>query len=158
LYYLSNLEDVKNMARVAPYTNITGTEGNDTIRGVNVDSLVTVGNDIITALGGDDLIIGSTGRDGIDGGAGNDTVDFSNVTAVDSSTYSGLYLRSDGGLIFNSNYRFDDGFSSQNPNQINTSLTNVETIIGNPNLPNYIYDTSTRRLSRQYGDKLCLFK
>jgi Ca2+-binding RTX toxin-like protein len=133
------------MARIAPYTTITGTEGNDSLQGANVDPQVTVGNDIINALGGDDLIIGSSGRDVIDGGAGNDTVDYSQVNAVSGqNTRDGLSLRSDGGKLYNTFYSSYGTGADQSPTEVEATLTNVETIIGNPNLSNYIEDYSRR--------------
>jgi Ca2+-binding RTX toxin-like protein len=116
--------------------NITGTEGADTLQGLNVDPLFTVGNDDIKALGGDDLIIGSTGKDIINAGTGNDTVDFSSVDR------GGLFLKSDGSNI--SNTTAVVGFEPPTIEAIRTSLIDVETIIGNPNLSNTILDISTR--------------
>jgi Ca2+-binding RTX toxin-like protein len=97
--------------------NITGTEGIDTLVG-------TAENDTILALGGDDLIIGSTGNDTVDGGAGKDTIDYSSVE------YSSL------------------NFSVGSQNTIATTgsgsvissaqVSNVETIVANPNQSNTI--------------------
>jgi Ca2+-binding RTX toxin-like protein len=115
--------------------NIIGTEGADTLQGIDVDPLFTEGNDNIQALGGDDLIIGSTGRDVIDGGDGNDTVDF-------SSANSPLFFSSIGSFI---------GDAPRNPflgsptiGEIRTDLINVETIVSNPNFSNTIYDPGLR--------------
>lgn len=114
---------------------IIGTEGADTLQGVNVDPLFTIGNDNITALGGDDLIIGSTGRDAIDGGDGNDTIDFSSANAP-------IFLSSLGDFI---------GTTPRNPfpgspttAEIKSDLNNVEIFVGNPNFSNTIYDPGLR--------------
>jgi Ca2+-binding RTX toxin-like protein len=119
--------------------NIVGTEAADILQGTNVDPLFTVGNDNITALGGDDLILGSTGIDTVEGNDGNDTIDFSNLNT------GNLYLSA------NANYIGTTETSSRlgppqppTTTEIRTSLTNVETIIGNPNFSNTIYDPGLR--------------
>jgi Ca2+-binding RTX toxin-like protein len=94
--------------------DITGTEGKDILTG-------TGGNDTIKGLGGDDRIIGTLGNDIIDGGAGNDTIDFSNIDETLLLANSGDYIS----VPYNS--------------PIATArLSNIETIIANPNRDNGI--------------------
>ncbi len=119
--------------------NIVGTEAADILQGTDVDPLFTVGNDTITALGGDDLILGSTGNDSVQGNDGNDTIDFSNFNT------GNLFLS------VNANYIGTQETTSillppQPPKitDIRTSLNSVETIVGNPNFSNTIFDPGLR--------------
>jgi Ca2+-binding RTX toxin-like protein len=119
--------------------NITGTEGNDTLRGTNIDPLAppndfSSGADTINALGGDDLIIGSTGNDTINGGAGKDSLDFSNIGRD-------LFLSYNGSQIDTSPYprRFPP-FPGENA--VQTFAENIETVIGDPGKFNTINDFS----------------
>jgi Ca2+-binding RTX toxin-like protein len=106
--YPSNSENIKSMA------TIQGTEGKDTLQG-------TTGDDRILALGGNDRIIGTLGNDLIDGGTGNDTIDFSNIDETLLLANTGEYLS----VPYN--------------NPIATArLSNIETIIANPNRSNGI--------------------
>jgi serralysin len=100
--------------------NIIGSEGTDILQGTN-------GDDDIQALGGNDVIFGSTGFDKVDGGAGNDTIDFSGVdrdillfpfaNAIATASYITIPTQS---------------------NDFSTTLSNIETAIGNPNRSNTI--------------------
>jgi Ca2+-binding RTX toxin-like protein len=117
--------------------NITGTEGADTLRGTNIDPLApprdfSSGSDTISALGGNDLIIGSTGNDQIDGGAGNDTLDFSNIGRDLFLSDSGSYIDT---VDFQRRVRPDP-----TENFITTSVSNIETFIGDPSKSNTIND------------------
>jgi Ca2+-binding RTX toxin-like protein len=97
--------------------NITGTEGNDTLTG-------TAENDTILALGGDDRIIGSAGTDTIDGGTGNDTLDYSSVEYSTLNFAVGIQnniATTGSGSVISS-----------------TQVSNVETIVANPNQSNTI--------------------
>jgi Ca2+-binding RTX toxin-like protein len=135
--------------------NITGTEGIDTLTG-------TVGDDTIQGLGGDDKIIASVGNDTIDGGSGNDVLDFTSIKKdIAVSPYnrsltiiSGKYQPE----TFPSSVSFVDSSGSS----INTDVSNVETIIGNPNQRNtlfynnffqsYAVDLSKNQIFTRNGD------
>jgi Ca2+-binding RTX toxin-like protein len=94
--------------------DITGTAGADTLQG-------TTGDDKILALGGSDRIIGTLGNDIVDGGAGHDTIDFSNIDETLLLANTGEYIS----IPYN--------------NPIATArLSNIETIIANPNRDNGI--------------------
>jgi Ca2+-binding RTX toxin-like protein len=135
--------------------NITGTEGNDTLRGTAVD-------DTIKGLGGDDLIIGSTGRDTVDGGVGNDKLDFTgtNKDIILSPYYQSLNVIS--GKYQPETFTSGVNFVDNSGVSINTDLNNVETIIGNPNQrntlfyrsssPSYGVDLSTNQIFTGNGD------
>jgi serralysin len=116
-----NSEDIQNMA------NITGTEGIDTLLG-------TAENDTILALGGDDRIIGSTGNNTVDGGAGKDTLDYS------SAEYSSL----------NFSAGIQESISTTGSGSVTsrTQVSNVETIVANPNQSNTIDFNSASLIGR----------
>ncbi|WP_310427735.1 hypothetical protein [Chamaesiphon sp. VAR_48_metabat_135_sub] len=123
--------------------NPTGTEGADVLRTENVDfNTLQGGNDLVKALGGNDRIIGSTGTDTIDGGTGYDTLDFTGTTLSSVTTPNSLgplgpiYLSTDGDLVTN----------QTNPRAmpypgalINSRLTSVEKVVGDPTQSNTIY-------------------
>lgn len=113
--------------------NITGTKGNDYLKG-------TAGDDTILGLDGNDKIIGSTGLDNVDGGAGNDKIDFSSINKP-------LFLSLSASSL--SDARPSEQ-SSVPPAGLTflSILSNVETIVGNPNQSSSLYESSrfpTRR-------------
>lgn len=58
-----------------PDSNVYGTNGNDWMTlGYGDRYKVSVGNDVIYALGSDDLVMADAGHDSVDGGSGNDTL------------------------------------------------------------------------------------
>jgi Ca2+-binding RTX toxin-like protein len=104
--------------------NITGTQDNDILTG-------TAGDDTIQGLGGNDRIIATNGSDTVDGGAGNDTIDFSGVDRDMLLSSSGNYITA---------YVASPGSGA--PPNVYASLTSIETIVGNPNRSNTIFDSS----------------
>jgi Ca2+-binding RTX toxin-like protein len=141
---------IERLSNSFPNLNFIGTEAADTVRSVNVDyNTLTGGNDTIKTLGGNDRIIGSTGADVVDGGAGNDTLDFTGTTLSSSTTTNSLgplgpiYLSTDGNLVTN---RTNPRAIQYPGSLISTTLTSVETIIGDPTQSNTIeelYNTSS---------------
>ncbi|WP_310485361.1 hypothetical protein [Chamaesiphon sp. VAR_48_metabat_403] len=120
--------------------NITGTDGADILQGTSVDPLVVPppggssdsGRDTINALGGDDVIFATTGEDTIDGGGGNDILDF-------SKTNKDIFL-SDNGLGYD-NVNFSRREAPRPSEEaVLGSISNLETIVGNPNRSNTIND------------------
>jgi Ca2+-binding RTX toxin-like protein len=119
---------------------ITGTEGADTLEGTNVDPLAPSpqggttdsGRDTINALGGDDIIFATTGDDTNNGGEGNDILDF-------SKTNKDIFLSDNGG--FYDSVEFSRRFAPPPSEEaVRGSISNLETIIGNPNKSNTIND------------------
>jgi Ca2+-binding RTX toxin-like protein len=108
---------------------IVGTEAADILQGTNLDPL-SPGDDTITALGGDDLILATTGIDNIDGGDGYDTIDFSGITDRDL-------------ILTGSGSRVVDLLARGIPPKLDSRLSSVEKIIGNPNRSNTIVDTNS---------------
>jgi Ca2+-binding RTX toxin-like protein len=131
----SKCRGAKNMATIA------GTGSADTLKG-------TTGNDDIQGLGGNDRIIGSIGFDTVDGGAGNDTIDFTNLNLNLFAGFSSFGL---------SGYNISDrpgsggGPGPVDFGTLGTRLTNVETIVGNPNQSNTIKESFTRAGSALIG-------
>ncbi len=127
--------------------NPTGTEGADVLRTENIEfNTLQGGNDKVIGLGGNDRIIGSTGNDTIDGGAGYDTLDFTGTTLSGPTTPDSLkslgpiYLSTDGDLVTN----------QTNPRAmpypgalIDSRLTSIERIVGDPTQSNTIYQFPT---------------
>jgi Ca2+-binding RTX toxin-like protein len=138
---------IDTLISIEKIVNLTGTEGADVLRTENVDfNLLTGGNDTVKALGGDDRIIGSTGTDIIDGGAGNDTLDFTGTVRTSATTENNfgslgrIYLSYDGNLVTNKT----SPRGSQYPGAaVNSQITNIETIIGDPTQSNAIYQFGT---------------
>jgi RTX calcium-binding nonapeptide repeat (4 copies) len=120
--------------------NITGTEGADTLEGTNVDPLVVPppggssdsGGDTINALGGDDVIFATTGGDVNNGGDGNDILDF-------SKTNKNIFL-SDNGSFYDSVDFLRRFAPIPSEEAVLGIISNIETIIGNPNKSNTIND------------------
>lgn len=106
--------------------NIVGTDNADTLQGTNA-TLQSSGDDTITALGGDDLILATTGFDSINGGEGNDTID---LGGIDKDL-----------ILISSGDRIVDILSRGILPRLDSRITNIETIIGNPNRRNLIADS-----------------
>jgi hypothetical protein len=72
------------LARLPQAVIQTGTDGNDTILGTNVDDRINAkpGNDTVNARAGDDVLSGGSGNDHVKGGPGDDTIN--GGTGVDS--------------------------------------------------------------------------
>jgi Ca2+-binding RTX toxin-like protein len=119
---------------------ITGTEGADILQGTSVDPLVIPppggssdsGRDTINALGGDDVIFATTGEDTIDGGGGNDILDF-------SKTNKDIFLNYNGGGYDNVDFSRREA-PRPSEEAVLGRISNIETIIGNPNKSNTIND------------------
>jgi hypothetical protein len=123
--------------------NIKGTEGIDTLTG-------TANDDTIEGLGGDDKIISSLGADTIDGGAGYDTIDYSsNAEKIQVSP-------ADSGYFGNSDYFLAKFDAPDNPFSLGSfkfdTVSNVETIIGNPAKKNIIGYSPTGNLKTKTLD------
>jgi Ca2+-binding RTX toxin-like protein len=123
--------------------NITGTEGIDTLTGTTTD-------DIIQGLGGNDRIISSLGADTIDGGAGYDTIDYSsNAEKIQVSP-------ADSGYFGNSDYFLAKFDAPDSPFSLGSfkfdTISNVESIIGNPAKKNAVGYSPTANLKTKNLD------
>ena len=88
---------------VENFVSVTGTDGNDTLKGDSND------NSLVGGIG-DDSLIGTTGNDTLDGGTGSDTVDYSSLGQGITLKATGIVLK--GGSLEQDN------------------VVNVETIVG----------------------------
>ncbi|WP_455756579.1 hypothetical protein [Sulfurimonas sp.] len=113
---------------------ITGTDGNDRLRGSDEDEIINAGagNDSITAGAGDDTITGGTGRNSINAGEGDDTI---NITEGDGKSNYDVVRGGDGTdtVVFEGDR--EDYTIAHDDDRGRSVVTNIET-----GEPQYIYD------------------
>ena len=77
----SSYNNTLNASGATWAVSLTGSNGNDTLIGGNLNDTLNggAGNDSLVGNGGNDTLNGGTGADALDGGEGNDTLSFDNL-------------------------------------------------------------------------------
>ncbi len=130
-------------------SELTGADGNDTIRGFG-------GNDRLLGSGGDDLLEGGNGNDYLDGGSGNDTL---HGDAGDDAFYFGALFNSkdtvDGGAGSNDQIGLEGDYTGDHALVLGPgTITGVEVLAL---LPGFDYQVTTVDANVPAGGVLTVF-